>query len=312
MDTGNVYVATDVNGAQTTYTYGACGNSFPTSVAEPLSLSRSIAWDFTGGVQTSITDENGNISSSSYTKDPYFWRPESSTDPTNAITSFTYAGQTQAESDLPIVSGTSASDVLSTLDNQGRPSLAQIKQTPGGSTFDTTEKDYDIAGRLSRVTVPFTASAGQTSSSAPGVTTADDALNRVTGTTDSGTGTISNVYSQNDAVVTRGPAPSGENAKKHQSQYDGLGRLTSVCEMTQPAVVRAQTNAQTGFWTKYSYDALGRLTGVTQNAQSSSTQTRSYAYDLMGRILRRRKPNLAPPSTRTIRIPLVVLPKATS
>ncbi len=85
-DTGNPYVATDVNNAQTTYTYGSgsCGNSFATSIAEPLSLSRAIAWNCTGGVQTSVTDENGKVVSASYTKDPYYWRPESRTDATGA------------------------------------------------------------------------------------------------------------------------------------------------------------------------------------------------------------------------------------
>ena len=55
-DTGNPYVATDVNGAQTTYVYGSaytfcsCGNSFATTIDEPLSLLRSITWNCTGGV----------------------------------------------------------------------------------------------------------------------------------------------------------------------------------------------------------------------------------------------------------------------
>jgi len=285
-DTGKVYVATDVNGAQTTYTYGACGNSFPTSVAEPLSLSRSMTWNCTGGVQTSVTDENGNKTSTSYTIDSNFWRPESATDPTNAVASFTYTGQTQVESDLPVVSGSSASDVLATRDNQGRALLAQIRQTPGGSTFDTTETDYDVAGRSYRVTLPFAANAGQTSSSAPGKTTSYDALGRVTVVSDSGSGSVMDAYSQNDVMVTRGPAPAGENTKQHQSQYDALDRLTSVCELTTSTGSGncAQTNSKTGFWTKYTYDPLGRLKGITQNAQSSSTQSRSFVYDLMGRM----------------------------
>ena len=43
---GTVNVATDVNGAQTTYSYngtGGCNNLLPTGISEPLSLSRSIA-----------------------------------------------------------------------------------------------------------------------------------------------------------------------------------------------------------------------------------------------------------------------------
>src|SRR6266478_1945404 len=49
FDTGNVQTVTDINGAQTTYTYGACGNTFPTSVTEPLSLAGSMTWNCTGG-----------------------------------------------------------------------------------------------------------------------------------------------------------------------------------------------------------------------------------------------------------------------
>lgn len=45
FDTGNVAQATDVNGAITTYTYGACGNSFPTQISEPLPPARAEAWD---------------------------------------------------------------------------------------------------------------------------------------------------------------------------------------------------------------------------------------------------------------------------
>jgi RHS repeat-associated protein len=60
--------------------------------------------------------------------------------------------------------------------------------------------------------------------------------------------------------------------------------LTSVCEITGMTGSGAcgQTSPQTGYWTKYSYDALGDLTGVSQNAQSQ-LQTRSYAFDGLGR-----------------------------
>ncbi|HEV3419520.1 MAG TPA: RHS repeat-associated core domain-containing protein [Candidatus Acidoferrum sp.] len=288
-DTGTINQAADVNGAQTTYTYGSgsCGNSFPTSISEPLSLSRTMTYNCTGAVQSSVVDENGQTSSTAYTTDPFFWRPNSVTDQSGAQTTFTYTGQTQVESDLPIVSGTSASDAISVRDSFGRPSLSQIRQIPGGTTFDTAETDYDAVGRPYRSTLPFAASLGQTNSTAPGATTTYDALGRVTGTTDSGTGAVTNAFSQNDVLVTRGPAPTGEHTKQHQSEYDALGRLSSVCEVTSMtgSGTCAQTNSKTGFWTKYTYDALGHLTGVTQNAQSSSTQSRSFAYDLRGRMI---------------------------
>ena len=103
-DTGNLETSTDVstssttNGAQTTYNYSStnnasCGNSFVTSITEPLSLSRSMTWNCTGGVLLSLTDENGNTSSTAYSGSNYsnvFWRPYSSTDQAGNTTNYFY------------------------------------------------------------------------------------------------------------------------------------------------------------------------------------------------------------------------------
>lgn len=296
FDTGSVQTVTDVNGGQTTYAYGACGNSFPTSITEAIgTLTRYMTWNCTGGVALTATDENNQTTTSSYT-DTHFWRQASVTDPTSVVTNLTYTSQTQAESVLSFNGGNSASDRLVTLDNEGRPLLAQVRQAPGSTNFDTIETDHDSLGRLSRVTLPFTTTAGTTNSSAPGSATGYDALSRVTSLSDSGGGTLTKAYSQNDVLTTRGPAPTGENTKRRQFERDGLGRLTSVCEITAgtsawPGGTCAQNTTQTGYWTKYAYDAVGHLTGVTQNAQSSgSTQSRSYSYDLIGRLLTETNP----------------------
>jgi hypothetical protein len=100
-DTGTPNVATDVNGGQTTYVYGtatqgntmiSCGNSLPTTIDEPLSLTRSITWNCTGGVATQVADENGNNVTSNYT-DPDFWRPSSIVDQMMNQATITYHGQ---------------------------------------------------------------------------------------------------------------------------------------------------------------------------------------------------------------------------
>jgi RHS repeat-associated protein len=300
-DTGNTYVATDVNGGTTTYAYGtgSCGNSFPTGVTEAIStLTTSAAWNCTGGVQTSVTDENLQTTSISYTKDPYYWRPESSTDPTNATTSYCYGvlssgsctiNPKQVEAVLPIVSG-SAADALITVDVLGRQRLTQIRQSPSLTTFDTAQTDYDVAGRQLDTRMPFSAAAGVPSSSSPATTISYDALNRPLQVMDGGGGTVNYNYPQNDVYISV-VSPSGENAKRRQLEYDALGRLTSVCEVTAgysgaPAGNCAQNTSRTGYWTKYTYDPLGGLTGVTQNAQAATgyQQTRTYAFDLMGRL----------------------------
>ena len=291
-DTGMINAATDVNGAATTYNYSnataTCGNTFPTSLSEPLSLSRSFTWNCTGAVLTQLTDENGKNTTTSYT-DAYFWRPASVTDATNAVTNSTYATSSPynwTESYMNF--GSSTVDVRSTVDGLGRPILQQKKQAPGSGNYDTVETDYDSLGRVAKVSLPFSASAGGTNSSAPGTSTQYDALNRPTSVTDSGGLSTSYTYTQNDTYVSIGPAPSGENAKRQQLEYDGLGRLTSVCEITSASDsgTCAQQTTQTGYWSKYAYSALGNILSVTQNAQASSgyQQNRSYTFDGLGRL----------------------------
>jgi RHS repeat-associated protein len=102
--------------------------------------------------------------------------------------------------------------------------------------------------------------------------------------TDGGSGSTTSVYTNNDVLQT-----VSSPARQKQLEYNGLGQLSSVCEITSgttqyPSGNCAQKNNQTGYWTKYTYDALGDLAGVTQNAQSSTQQTRTYGYDMLGRL----------------------------
>jgi RHS repeat-associated protein len=285
FDTGNVNVATDVNSAQTSYTYGGCGNSFVTSVSEPLSLSRSMTWNCTGGVQTSATDENGKTSSTNYT-DGYFWRPGSVTDPLSNTGSYTYAGQISNELSMVFNASSSTADVLVTVDGLGRSHISQTKEGPASSTYDSIETDFDSLGRPDRITLQYAGTAGQTSSSAASTDTTYDALGRKAQVTDSGGRSTTFSRTQNDTYLTLGPAPTGENTKRKQYEYDALGRLTSVCEITSGtgSGTCAQTSPASGYWTKYTYNPLDKLTAVTQNAQSSTTQTRTYVYDDLGRM----------------------------
>jgi RHS repeat-associated protein len=285
-DTGNVLTATDVNGAQSTYTYASspCNNSFATSVSEPLSLTRSMIWSCTGGVETSATDENSQIVSITY-NDPDFWRPNKTSDQESNITNFTYTEQTSAEAALNFSSSTS--DILGNVDSLGRTHVSQVREAPGSTTYDSVETDYDSMGRPSKTSLPYSGSAGQTDSSAPGTSTTYDALSRKYQVTDSAGRTVTFAYTQNDTYRTVGPAPTGENTKRKQSEYDALGRLTSVCEITSAtgSGTCGQTSTATGYWTTYTYDLLNDVTGVTQNAQSTgSKQTRTYIYDDLKRM----------------------------
>lgn len=293
-DTGNPQTVTDVNTAAMTFNYpdatSTCGNAFPTSITEPLSMSKSMAYNCIGAVQTSLTDENGKITTTGYT-DSFFWRPASITDPANAITNFSYATSsspyTWSEATLTVVTGNSVVDKLTTVDGLGRTHLQQTKQGPASSNYDTVETDYDGLGRVSRVTLPYNGTSGQTNPSAPATTTTYDALSRPLTITDAGNGTVSYTYILNDTYISVGPAPNGENTKRRQLEYNAIDELTSVCEVTSASQSGAcgQSNAATGYLTTYVNNVLGNLTAVTQNAQPGGTpQTRSYAFDGLSRI----------------------------
>ena len=297
-DTGQVYIATDVNGAQTTFTYGNCGNSLLTNVQLPLNLTKSSIWNCIGGAMTSATDENTQVTSTTYT-DPYFWRPATTKDELNNVTTFTYTGATKVESVLPIFTGASSIDTYRTLDSLGRSYIDQRRQAPGSTNFDTSTTYYDSAGRPFQTTMPCVKTVSVACpTTTPSTTKTYDGASRPTQVTDGGGGIVTYDYWRNTVKQTAKPAPTGENTKRKQFQYDGLGRLTSVCEMTSDPTWSgncAQTNPQTGYWTQYAYNVSPNFNSLTvsQNSQSSPIQTRLYVYDMLGRLTSETNPETA-------------------
>src|SRR5579859_6277967 len=304
-DTGTLSSVQDVNGQNTIYNYdptASCGYSYVTSVTAPItSLANYTHWDCNGGVTTSTTDANSQTTTFTWA-DSNFWRPTSVTDPLSNVTQTNYAGPTLSETSMWFNNNNSLTDSIPTLDGLGRPHVMQRRQGPGSlfNVLDSVETDYDSDGRPSLTTVGYVASnTGQSycnsrnppqgNCTPPGTTTTYDALNRPLHVQDAGGGTVDYSYNANDVLITVGSVNNvGDSAKQRQYEYDSLGRLTSVCEVTSGSGSGScgQTNALTGYWTKYTYDALGDLTGVTQNAQAaqSSQQTRIFAYDGLGRM----------------------------
>jgi RHS repeat-associated protein len=292
-DTGTVKTATDVNGAFTTFNYPdsstTCGNSFPTSVSEPLSLSRSMTSDCTGGVQLTANDENSQPVTATY-NDAYFWRPHIVTDQLGNQTNIYYGGPNLVTPWLKFNNNNSVTSVAHNSDGLGRPAFDQRYQSPTAQTYDTVSYAYDANGRPYSTTTPCSVGYGlNCPGGTPKTTQTYDALNRPLVTTDAGQGTTTYSYTNNDVLVTVGPAPSGENTKRRQLEYDALGRLTSVCEISSASgsgtCGQNASPQPSGYWTKYTYDALGNLLTVTQNAQPGGTQqTRNYQYDAISRL----------------------------
>jgi|GEM_PF-618452 len=305
-DTGQVYTATDVNGAQTTSTYGVCGNSFLTSQTLPLLGSVSYTWNCTGGVMTSDTDANQKTEYTNYTTDanpdPYFWRPTSKQDRSGVITKLTYPSVTQSESRMDFNGTVSTVDTVTSLDSLGRVQYSQRNQAQGGSTYDSVKTSYDLVNATTSVTVPY---AGALKADPPNgtavTTTSYDAMGRPGHVADGGGGTIDYTYDQNDVLQVIGPVPNpnpnNENTKQKQLEYDAFGRLTSVCEMTSAQTdtywgTCAEIAPQNGYWTRYFYDVAPNVNSltVTQNAQKGTSQTRTYIYDMLGRLTQESNP----------------------
>ena len=299
-DTGNVETATDVNLNVTTYTYGSssCGNSFPTANSSPTggtvvtSLGTSATWNCVGGVLNTSFDVNGNQTTYTYGSDPY-WRPVTITqNATGAQTSYSYPTTSSNSSTVSMNfnGGSSTSTSVTTYDGLGRTILQQSKQGPSATQYDSFATAYDALGRVATQTLPYSGSLGQYTPTNPGTTTTYDPLSRTTQVADGGGGYKAYAYTQNDVLVKVGPKvtlPATENYKERNLEYNGAGWLASVCEVvttTTPAGgLCGQSTGYTGYLTQYTYDGAGRLTNVKQNAQSSSYQTRTVAYDYLGR-----------------------------
>ncbi|MGN6591633.1 MAG: hypothetical protein ACTHJX_01915, partial [Terriglobales bacterium] len=66
-----------------------------------------------------------------------------------------------------------------------------------------------------------------------------------------------------------------------------------MCELTSTANgggTCGQSVTQTGYWTEYTRNPLGQITAVTQNAQGSATQSRSFSFDWLGRLVSESNP----------------------
>jgi RHS repeat-associated protein len=289
---GRLTSSTGPNGEKTVTAYNECSGQEPSSTTvttEPngnyatTSLTTNYtSYDCTGERLLVKQDPNGNNWTTSYTGDP-FWRPTSTTDPLGNVVNYIYT-KTTKEVKQTVVSG-SVQDTLTQVDSMGRQQLTEVNLENGN--YSITATTYDSNGRVKTQTVPYTGVAGTLSSTAPAFTFTYDGLDRpltevgpLYSSTIPGT-TKTYAYNKNDTTVTVSPAPSGENAKSTQTEVNGLGRVTSVCEITSGTGYQncQQAQSATGFLTTYSYYPGGKLNTITQNVGGTTTQLRTFTYD---------------------------------
>jgi hypothetical protein len=147
---------------------------------------------------------------------------------------------------------------------------------------DTT---YDSMSRIHLVSNPYCS----TFDSTYGLTTfAYDALGRKTQTTNPdntpSNNSISTITYGGNATEFTDP-PNGAGYPQHIQQVNGLGQLTSVCEVSASTFGGASPTScglnitGTGYLTSYTYDPLGNLRNVNQHGIS-----RSFIYDSLSRL----------------------------
>jgi RHS repeat-associated protein len=287
---GRLLSSSGPNGEHTATAYNACSGQEPSSTTVTIGTGASlttnyITYDCTGERLLTKQDANGNNWTTNYTGDP-FWRPISTTDPLQNTTYYTYTPTTR-DTKLTVASG-STEETLAQVDSMGRSKLSQVKLN-GTSNYSIRETDFDSNGRVRRVTLPYTAAAGTLNSTVGAFTYTYDGIDRVL--TEAGPPYSSSVagttktyaYNANDTLVTVSPPPSGENSKSTQTEVNGLGEVTSVCEVTSTSFTGSapcnQSSPVNGLLTTYSYYPGGKLSAITQNALGTTTQQRSFTYD---------------------------------
>ena len=291
---GTLATTKDPAGNQTTLHYdGSCNSLVTTSTTYPVSAlgSDSQTWDCNGGVVTSRTDVNGQVTSTGYAwggADPLY-RPKIINRPDGGATSFTY----NTGSSLPWTGSTTVKEnstqsptSTATLDGLGRVISSQSTDpnASGGKRYTATT--YNNLGQVASVTNPYFCNGTNCSpaDATYGSTSYTyDALGRITQTTNPDTTRSTLAYTNRATVATDA---SGVQ-KAYQS--DGLGRLQYVCDGvgttgTLPNGHSASSCgldvSSSGFLATYGYDPVGRLTSVNY-----SGQTRSFSYDGLGRML---------------------------
>src|SRR6185295_8048930 len=276
---GNV-VRADVSCCQTKTTTFSSATWFsqPDSVTDgdPLQaphLTTSFSYDVSTGLALSTTDANGQPTSFDYDS---AWRVKTVNSATGASTLTQFdkdSNQNDLLSYFQRVTYLEADGITtrtitsrSWFDGAGRVLRAGTAAGASPTSYDAVKTEYDSMGRVSRQSNPYTGDVNGNGSPAFWTSNTYDPQSRVTTVTLPDTQTIQTEY--NGAIVT----VTDQVNRKRQSQVDGLGRLIGVTEQDPATGVLSLA-------TTYSYDTLDNLTGVNQGGQ-----TRSFAYDSLGRM----------------------------
>lgn len=318
-DTGMPQSVTTPNGV-TTYNYDQT-QTFITQTTLPLTISgvtlaTAMTNAPTSGALLTATGMNAGQTTSISTYDPLL-RPQTVTQPNGSIVTSTYS---PTQTTTTQTDGGGQSDQQSVLfDSYGRLSREETFNGQATNSYYQTDTCYDSSGFVRYVSLPYQG-AGFTATkdcSKDGISYTYDALGRrLTSTNADGTAYTS-YYSR--AIET-----TDVNGNQKILQYDLLGRLSGVCEISsitqngETPTACGMDISGTGFITSYSYnmaahsmtitqgsqvrtiqtDALGRTTSITEPERGNTTYT--YSYNNTGLVVLRTRPRANQQSASTV------------
>ncbi|HYY72549.1 MAG TPA: RHS repeat-associated core domain-containing protein, partial [Candidatus Bathyarchaeia archaeon] len=287
-DTGTVYQSTDPcgqggSGHTTTFSYSSSFfGAYVTQTNLPDTNSPNLAhhivsgnYDFNTGLLTTFTDQNSKTSAFTYDN---MWRFVTATFPDQGLMSFFYPDPLTLERQQKIDSTGRYADIFLRFDGLGRE-IRRITANDEATPWDQVDTCYDARGLASFVSYPYqgTGLAMSRVCSGAGDSFAYDALKRKTSIIHSDASSIQFTYAGAASKTT--DEGNGTATLQKVSQVDGLGRLSSVCEVTSHVQLGLTPNPAacgqdlpaTGFLTSYSYDTMGNLLSVSQGGLNSRT-----------------------------------------
>lgn len=285
-DTGQPVSTTAPGGFTTTYGYDST-QTFTTTTTLPtpssgVQISTSAAYDVNSGA---LTSETGANSGQTYTiQYDELLRPTTVTTPEGGQTSYTYTPNQVGV--VTKMSSSQSSNQETFLDAYGRTKRVAVYN---GYNWYLTDSCYDASGLLQYQSVPYSSSSENPWSSACSTSNAIqytyDALGRKTNVSKPDGSSVAMTYGGRAVQTT------SSNGISRITQYDVLGRITSVCEISSgagvlgtssfgPSTCPSDITGKTGFVTTYAYNYSSGIgtTTVTQGAE-----TRLFKADLAGR-----------------------------
>ncbi len=234
-----------------------------TSGTSPTQLTTSATYNAYTGQAATLTDENNLVTNFSYDtlrRPTRVWQTIGSTN--GASTSYSYDDTHFTATSTTTIDSSKSIQQITALDSLGRP-ITSTTEDGGNSVISIVSAQYDLLGRAYKTSNPYTGSPSNWT------TTALDVLGRPTSVTLPDNSATTYTYATKTSTVAD---PTG---KQRKSQSDGVGRLSIIFEPD-------PTNGnQLNLQTSYTYTVLDALATVTQGP----SQTRTYVYDALGRIL---------------------------